>query len=317
MSKGLYAGVNGTARKAKALYAGVNGVARKVIKGYIGNEQGIACQFWPAVVQLMLSYSGAYTLRQVTYQNILYDEWELTGSGSLTVQGAGDALVWLCGGGSGGAHGTITDGGNGAYAASGAVALLPGSYAITIGAGGTGGTSAATASAGGQTTALGLTAAGGTAPRAVLSYDIVTSGTGGGGGGVYGTENLQTSIWRGDGRSKIPFGDATNHSAICAGGGGGAYWMASYNVGGIGGNGGTNGSPGGLVMMTGSIPGRSPGGATGGGAGGAGSRYTLAGQAATTPGSGGGGGGTYDTGSYTYGNGGAGYRGVVYIRVAV
>ena len=36
MAKGIYAGVNGIARKVKRLYIGVNGKARTVVKVYVG-----------------------------------------------------------------------------------------------------------------------------------------------------------------------------------------------------------------------------------------------------------------------------------------
>ena len=46
MSKAIYGGINGTARKGKSIYAGVNGIARKVTKAYIGDSNGIARLFW-------------------------------------------------------------------------------------------------------------------------------------------------------------------------------------------------------------------------------------------------------------------------------
>ena len=45
MSKALYAGIEGIARKVKKMYVGVNGIARKVKKGYIGIN-GIARLFF-------------------------------------------------------------------------------------------------------------------------------------------------------------------------------------------------------------------------------------------------------------------------------
>lgn len=45
MSKALYAGIEGIARKIKKMYVGVNGIARKVKKGYIG-VNGIARLFF-------------------------------------------------------------------------------------------------------------------------------------------------------------------------------------------------------------------------------------------------------------------------------
>lgn len=45
MSKGVYAGIGGLARKAKRMYTGVDGVARKVKKAYVG-VNGKARLFW-------------------------------------------------------------------------------------------------------------------------------------------------------------------------------------------------------------------------------------------------------------------------------
>ena len=45
MSKALYAGIEGIARKVKKMYIGVNGIARKVKKAYIGIN-GIARLFF-------------------------------------------------------------------------------------------------------------------------------------------------------------------------------------------------------------------------------------------------------------------------------
>ena len=46
MSKNLFVGVDGKARKAKEFYVGVNGKARKIVKAYIGDENGKARPFW-------------------------------------------------------------------------------------------------------------------------------------------------------------------------------------------------------------------------------------------------------------------------------
>ena len=46
MSKNLFVGVDGKARKAKEFYVGVDGKARKIAKAYIGDENGKARLFW-------------------------------------------------------------------------------------------------------------------------------------------------------------------------------------------------------------------------------------------------------------------------------
>ena len=46
MSKNLFVGVDGKARKAKEFYIGVDGKARRIVKAYIGDENGKARPFW-------------------------------------------------------------------------------------------------------------------------------------------------------------------------------------------------------------------------------------------------------------------------------
>lgn len=46
MSKNLFIGIDGKARKAKEIYVGIDGKARKVIKAYIGDENGKARLYW-------------------------------------------------------------------------------------------------------------------------------------------------------------------------------------------------------------------------------------------------------------------------------
>ena len=46
MSKNLFVGVDGKARKAKEFYVGVNGKAHRIVKAYIGDENGKARPFW-------------------------------------------------------------------------------------------------------------------------------------------------------------------------------------------------------------------------------------------------------------------------------
>ena len=46
MSKNLFVGVDGKARKTKDFYIGINGKAHKIVKAYIGDENGKARLFW-------------------------------------------------------------------------------------------------------------------------------------------------------------------------------------------------------------------------------------------------------------------------------
>ena len=67
MSKNLFVGVDGKARKAKKFYVGVNGKARKIVKAYIGDENGKARPFWekettPAANSLEFVSDNSFTM---------------------------------------------------------------------------------------------------------------------------------------------------------------------------------------------------------------------------------------------------------------
>jgi len=253
-----------------------------------------------------ISYTGAYTMRNVTWNSRQYEEYQMTGSGTLTVTGGPIAgcAVWLCGGGARGSTQPDCHGGAGARAASNTNAMLNGTYAVTVGAG-------STSTAAGGTSSLGtlLSATGGQNSGATQS-----GGTGGGRCGA-GT------VFAGDGQTnKRPFNDTVNFPSVyCAGGGAGGYsdrinLPATYLRGG---NGGTNGGSGAVGASVTSITTATPGtgGATGGGNGGN-PNTGAAGSAGTTPGSGGGGGSRNAVvGGSTTQSPGNGYRGVVILRI--
>ena len=234
-----------------------------------------------------ITYSGAYTLKQITSGGVTYDLYALTGSGTLTVTGtAKNAAIWGCGGGAygGSGYGSLSSarggyGGGGGYAADYLGDIADGAYVVTV------------AAAGGATSVGSLLSANGASGR--------NGGSGGGGSG------------KGDGKSKYPFADTVNFDPHCGGGGGGIWEFTDirepFPDSGSEGNGGTNGGNGG-----------SSGGYTGGAKGGGNGGYAGSkGYAATFYGSGGGGGGGM-AGTHTSastGVGGAGYQGVVYIRV--
>lgn len=237
------------------------------------------------------AYTGAYTQKQITSGGVTYDLYTLTGSGTLTVTGtAKNVDIWACGGG---ATYSYYSGGAGAYCAQVDAQSLHGDYVVAIGG------------SGGNTSVGSLVSANGTT--------TANGGTGGGGGNIGANSNAPT----GDGKTKYPFGDTTNFKCHCAGGGGGGVnyygddqtWQ--YN----GGAGGTNGGNG--AKSTSGIGDAGAGGNYGGGEGG--SRHSINGKAATFYGSGGGGYGAGSMGPYGPNNGtaGAGYQGVVYIRVPV
>ena len=237
-----------------------------------------------------IAYTGTHTTQTITSGGKKYMLYTLTGSGTLTIKGTSkDTSIWLCGGGAAGKKASTIYGvgGGGGYAASYSGKVTNGVYAIAIGA------ASGTTSFGSLVTAKGATG--------------VNGGTGGGG---YG---------KGDGIAKYPFADTANFKCHCAGGGGGE--SKQYATGGsattrTGGIGGTNGGDGG---DTGS---GTAGGDYGGGQGGDAyvtydEAYAWGGESATFYGSGGGGGGYAKSGGSTTdkGIGGAGYQGVVYIRV--
>lgn len=230
------------------------------------------------------AYSGAYTQKQITSGGVTYDLYTLTGSGTLTVTGIAKKVdVWTCGGGVKGGTGNASYssasggyGGAGAYCKTGSGLSLTGTYSVIVGA------------AGGNSSFAGQYIA--------LAGSGKNGGTGGGGNG------------KGDGITKYPFEDSANFKCHCAGGGGGRWSFRDisqpYPSSGSTGSGGTNGGNG-------------SGSGTAGGDYGGGSGGYYAGGAATFYGSGGGGGaGEGSTqGSFNTYAGGAGYQGVVYIRV--
>ena len=97
----VHVGVDGLARKVNALYVGVDGLARKVVKGYIG-AGGLARLFYSAAQPFAYAYTGAYTESEITIDGVAYTMLTITGSGTLTVNRAISADVWLCGGGGNG-----------------------------------------------------------------------------------------------------------------------------------------------------------------------------------------------------------------------
>ena len=237
-----------------------------------------------------ITYTGTHTTQTITSGGVSYTLYTITGSGTLTVKGSQkNADVWICGGGANGTAGGA--GGAGAYCAQYNAQTLSGSYTFAVGA--ATGASSVTRNSATIYTANGATDKNG--------------GTGGGGRG------------KGDGLSKYPFGDSTTYKCHCAGGGGGMSVnhtdMGSPTTSYVG-SGGSNGLAGGYGDST-------AGGTYGGGKGGYASAgpsespFASNGSAASFYGGGGGGGGYANDlwmGTAT-GAGGAGYQGVVYIRI--
>lgn len=312
-----------------------NSATRLKMEGYLAHKWGLTANLptnhpyksYPPNNNWLSSGTGG-TFSQA-------DGWNyhiFNSSGSFTASGAGvvEYLV-VGGGGAGSAYGGDSNssaGGGAGGALYGSAVIDPGTYTVTVGAGGTGTAGAGTA--GSSSTFNGLTAYGG----GYGGIDSVNSGNGGdggcGGGGVgHGTTSGaggSATVSANGNAGGTGYGDAS--SSLRAGGGGGgagaAGGNASANVGGNGGAGiewpsgsGTYyaGGGGGVATWYGS---HGSGGIGGGGeavfnAGGvAASNYGNQDAAANT----GGGGGAFKqnvTGG-AYNRGGNGGSGIVIIR---
>ena len=235
------------------------------------------------VAALSITYTGAYTdYGMVTMSDgARYRLLAFTASGTLSIEQPVNCEVCVVGGGANGGSSYNGYGGAGAYLKNQSVSAYNGG-SVVVGA------------------AQSVSSIGG------VSVNAVSNQNGGTGGG-----------WRcpgtGDGVSKYPFGDIAyslwNGKPHCGGGGSGGYCEDPYTDFA---DGGTNGGNGGAYLNHPYEAGGT-GGAYGGGTGVA--RYTA--SSATYYGSGGGGGGTHvrGHGKVSYGTGGSGYQGIVYIRI--
>ena len=252
----------------------------------------------PVMVQagFAYTYSGTSSESIVTFGGKQYLQIMLTKTGVLTVLGPGSAQVWLAGGGSSGCAikalipTEYGNGGGGGDVESADVGLVSGTIAVTIGAGGNSTSGNTGAQNSGSATKFG---------------DIVASGASGadgasGGGAGYNRSSAGT----GAGVSTYPFKDTTNFSGRAHSPGGGGSGALSV----VGGRGGSNGSSGSKHTTTGASA-ASAGGAYGGGNGPA---YNGSGVTSGSFYGAGGGGGNHNSAST-----GAGYQGVVYIRVPI
>lgn len=238
------------------------------------------------VTTLPITYTGNMTDAIVTMgDGKQYRLLTLTSSGTLSIEQPVIADIWLCGGGANGESGCGAGGGGGFV--NSALSKIISNVTATVG-GATG------------TSSFG---------------DIVSAngakGPNGGSGG--GAEGRSYNTYSGAGVTTYPFGDTTYFKGKphSAGGAGGGYTNGTTREG--GGYGGSNGSNGGSSSGTSGNP--AAGGLLGGGNGGYG-RRPLNGKSATYYGSGGGGGAYYRMGDEREtGNGGAGYQGVIYVRI--
>lgn len=273
-------------------------VARRIKRAYIGDENNIARMFLGGVdiAGMVIGYTGAFTdQKNVVMSGKTYRLLTLTGSGTLTLPQEVIADVWMCAGGNGGASGGR--GGGGGVFNQKDKTTINGSVVCTVGSGGS-------VAKTGNATAFGASS--------ISNGSIYYQGASGGGGG--GT---------GGGKTTVPFGSSDYFSPHSAGGGGGGSSVRYTNGNTVhyrGGAGGSNGANGAANTSASGWPStKAAGGNLGGGAGGSYDGNTAtAGSKATYYGSGGGGGGSYKnekTGSVKNGGGGAGYQGVIYVRI--
>lgn len=283
-------------------------IAKKIKKGYVG-VNGIAKLFFNKANDI--SYTGEYTVSDVSINGINYKLYTLTTSGSLTVNG--ESQYWICGGGASGNSSDMfpmsggTNGGGGGDTATGI--LNAGAYNVTIGAGGQG---SLDSSSDGNITSIGetITANGG-------KYLTAEGGSGGGEGvaSFYGSW-----VGTGSGISTIPFG-IESLNPHCAGGGAGSYYASGSNsttryTGGAGGTNGGNGAN--MKSVSSGNQKKGIGGSYGGGDGGEYINSNNNTEATSATFYGGGGGGSYYHKSSTktsIGTPGSGYQGVAYVLV--
>ena len=282
---------DGLYHSAKKIYKVKDGVYRLVFGGGVD------------VGAMVIGYSAAGGMQDAGVVTMgdgkQYRLLTLTKSGTLTVPEEVQAEVWMCGGGVDGIGGDPlnTDascGGAGSHIATGALKLAKSNVAV-IGAGNNG-----------------LSSFGGLQNKESAGKN---GGTGGGGLTAGGT---------GDGVDKHPFADSVYFpDAHCGGGAAGATATLIMPPAQTksGGNGGTNGGSGKTGTAGSSLPvSGGVGGVKGGGSGGNVTNMTTftSGQDATFYGSGGGGGAlTTSTAGNKSSAGGAGYQGVIYIRIPV
>lgn len=284
----------------------LNGAVKEITEGMTltaGTAKKIALKSGIDVAAMAISYTGAYTDQlDVVMSGKTYRLLTLTGSGTLTVPEEVTADVWMCNGGNSGYGGTFYgSGGGGGYLLQKEGITINGSCVCVIGSGAVGNYSNY-AESGGNTSFDSAT------PQTQQKGPNGASGGGGRGGG-------SSSTGTGKGISTVPFMESGIFDPHSAGGGGGALSDAYEDIAKTGGNGGSNGSNGERGQTDYSYVGT--GGNKGGGSGGEASRSTNAGENATFYGSGGGGGGSYTSskGSGYAGKGGAGYQGVIYVRI--
>ena len=271
------------------------------------------------VVYISYVVSPEATGGTITYKNVngvIYETHTFTSSGTFAIAGAVElADVLVVGGGGGGGTQYVGGGGGAGGAVRTTSTLTGGSYAVTVGLGGTGsviitpGSSQTLATNGGDSTFNSITGTGGGRGG---NYPDTLANTTGGNGGCGGGSSGQYNALGGTGSQGFRGGNGTTPGS--GGGGGGMGGQGSDGVppgfAGPGGAGATYTLGGNSYLVSGGggtigdYNGETAGGIGGGGRGG---NPGVAG----TPNTGGGGGGSYLT------SGGAGGSGLVVISFPI
>ena len=302
--------------KVKSGFITDGGVYRKIKKAFV-TDGGVYCPCWGggvADMEIVLP-AGSTDNGVVTMGGTQYRLLTITQSGTVKFAEPVTGEVWMCGGGTSGRSSNAGlavragGGGAGAFTASGQVALS-GSMVAVVGSGGaTMSTDVGGYNFGGASSFGGIATSVGFSANSKIYYGV-RGGTGGGSSG-------NTAAGTGDGVTKYPFGDSTYFAhPHCGGGGAGGSYANSSSARYSGGAGGTNGGSGAKGADSVGNAMYCTGGAGGEYGGGRGGNHNESGTPAAYYGSGGGGGGYYYSGS-KFGNGGAGYQGVIYIRIPV
>lgn len=295
----------------------LNGVIKDVTEGMAmvgGVAKKIALNTQNIVEALAVKYTGSYTDQlNVVMSGKTYRLLTLTSSGTLSIDNSVSADIWMVGGGNGGYY----HGGAGGYSLFAQNVSLPVKNTAVIGSGGQaikfGGSSKFNSYS--------------TSNPYTSGYEFDSFGKNGGTGGGVGYASGHSGVaGTGDGITKYPFTDSSYFTKCCSGGGGGGGEYnndnGSYN-GKSGGNGGTNGGKG--SVGSGKYGYGGGGGKYGGGDGGGGSKYSCNGGNGSYYGGGGGGKGSFyivttdyndeETEESGSGDPGAGYQGVIYVRI--
>lgn len=263
--------------------------------GSAGNSESATSSAAAAAWATVSGTTGSPTILTDVDGDNLWDAYQFTASGSITLSaGKIGRRLWVGGGGGGGSDRGGGGGGGGIIIDNTEPEVAGGTYTITIGAGGTSGiTSGALPTNGGDTVAFGQTAVGG--GKGGSSRTSGDPGVGGSGGG--GASSTTLAIYTGaagtSGQGNA--GGAGNSGGFGQGGGGGGAGAVgadhATNDGGDGGAGVSSDITGSSVTYGGGGGGFGPNGFGGAGGGGAGAASQSVSQTGGTDGLGGGAGG--------------------------